>query len=256
MPVLGLGLTLTTTSAQASELVIRERLPKALPSLPKIDEVSPSPVAGLWAVRLGGQMLYVNSDASLLVDGQMVDLTTKANLTRGALDKALAVDFDTLPLRDAIVTFKHGSGARRLAVFADPMCGFCRRFEPMLAQLENVTVYTYLVAMLGPQAQDMSRRVLCAKDPSAAWSAWMLKGERPTGPAECEAATALLERNQALAIKLGVSGTPTTLLTDRGRLTGAVPQDALRAAVDKADAAMAGNSSKGPKASAKVGQGG
>lgn len=231
-----LVLGLAVKPAWAGEQTIREALPKALPGLPKIDEVSPSGVAGLWAVRIGGQMIYTTSDASVLVEGQLIDLKTKANLTRAALDKALAVDFDTLPLKDAIVTHKHGTGARRMAVFADPTCGFCKRFEPTLAQLENATVYTFVVAMLGPQATDTARRVLCAKDPSSAWNNWMLKGEPPPAePAGCDASA--LARNQELAAKVGVSGTPTTLLTDRSRLTGAVPEEALRGALEKAASA-------------------
>jgi thiol:disulfide interchange protein DsbC len=252
--VLALGLLLVglvLQSVRANERVIREALPKAFAGMPKIDEVSPSPLPGLWAVRIGGQILYTNADATLLVEGQMVDTRTKANLTKQALDKALAVDFDTLPLRDALVTHKDGTGAQRIAVFADPTCGFCKRFEPALHDLKDVTVYTFVVAMLGPQATDMSQRVLCDKAPAQAWNAWMLKGERPPDPAPgCD--SSVLERNKALAARLGVSGTPTTLLTDRSRLTGAVPAEALREAVAKAGSAKPMASKSTPQTSAAM----
>jgi thiol:disulfide interchange protein DsbC len=255
MRILALGLLLTGLAlhpAHASEQVervIREALPKAFAGMPKIDEVSPSPLPGLWAVRIGGQILYTNADATLLVEGRMVDTRTKANLTKEALDKALAVDFDTLPLRDALVTHKDGAGAQRIAVFADPTCGFCKRFEPALHGLKDVTVYTFVVAMLGPQATDMAQRVLCDKAPAQAWNAWMLKGERPPDPAPgCD--SSVLERNKALAARLGVSGTPTTLLTDRSRLTGAVPAEALREAVAKAGSAKPMASKSTPQTSA------
>ncbi len=162
----------------------------------------------------------------------MVNIKTKENLTKAALDKALAVDFDVLPLSDSLVTHKHGTGARRIAVFADPTCGFCKRYEPTLHQLENVTVHTFVLAMLGPQAADMAKRVMCANDPVQAWNAWMIKGERPADPsADCD--SSVLERNKQLAAKLGVSGTPTTLLTDRSRLSGAVAPEDLRNALNK-----------------------
>jgi thiol:disulfide interchange protein DsbC len=225
----GLGLG----SAWANERVIREALPRAFAGMPKIDEVSPSPISGLWAVRTGSHIVYTNADATILVQGQMVDVRTKVNLTREAIGKAFAVDFDALPLNDALVTHKDGSGERRIAVFADPTCGFCKRYEPTLHELKDATVYTFVVAMLGPQATDMSQRVLCDKNPVEAWSAWMLKGERPPDPPPgCD--TSVLERNKALAAKLGVSGTPTTLLTDRSRLSGAVPAESLREAMAKA----------------------
>ena len=238
---------LVASHASANERVIREELPKAFPRITKIDEVVPSPVAGLWAVRMGGQIVYTNADASILVDGQMVDTKTKANLTREALAKALAVDFNTLPLADALVTHKHGTGERRIAVFADPTCGFCKRYEPTLHQMQNVTVYTYVLAILGQQAQDVSKAVLCAPDPAKAWNAWMLEGRRPADVPGCDAP--ILERNRALAAKLGISSTPTTLLTDRNRLSGAVPEQELRGALDKAAAAGSVQPAKAPASS-------
>jgi thiol:disulfide interchange protein DsbC len=226
-------------SSWADERIIRDRLPALLPGLPAIDEVAPvqAPgLSGLWAVRVGGHMLYTNSMATVLVEGQVIDLATKQNLTRQALDKALAVDFESLPLQEALVTHKQGTGARRIAVFADPTCGYCKQFEPMLVQLQDVTVYTFLVDFLGPNATDKGKRILCSKDPVAAWSAWMLQAREPDGLADCPQASALL-RNRALANKVGVTGTPTALLTDRSRLPGFVPLDALRAALDRAHAA-------------------
>lgn len=228
-------------AGRADEGVIRQVLPKAFPGMPGIDEVRASPIPGLWAVRAGGQIVYTTGDASILLEGQMVDVRTRSNLTREALDKALAVDFDTLPLQDALITFRHGTGARAIAVFADPTCAFCKRFEPTLHQMENVTVYTFVVAMLGPQAADLATRLLCAKEPALAWNAWMLKGEQPVASTDCQPPA--LQRNRALAARVGVTGTPTTLLVDRSRLAGAVPADVLRASLEKAAAgAKAGKS--------------
>jgi len=56
-----------------------------------------------------------------------------------------------LPIKDAIV-FKQGSGVRRLAVFVDPNCGYCKRFERDLVALKDVTIYTFIMPILGPDS--------------------------------------------------------------------------------------------------------
>jgi thiol:disulfide interchange protein DsbC len=227
-------LALPASSTRADERVIRERLPVMLQGLPRIDEVRPTQLpglTGLWSVRVGGHMLYTDGQATVLFEGQVIDLASGRNLTRQALDQALAVDFDTLPLRDAIATHLNGSGQRRLAVFADPTCGYCQQFERELSRLDNATVYTFVIDMLGPEATDKARRILCDPAPAAAWAAWMLRAEPPKAGADCEAASTLV-RNRELAARLGITGTPTTLLTDRTRIGGVVALPALRVALD------------------------
>lgn len=222
------------SSTHADERVIREKLPVMLQGLPRIDEARPAQLpglTGLWAVRVGGHMLYTDAQATVLFEGQVIDLASGRNLTRQALDQALAVDFDTLPLGDAIATHLNGSGQRRLAVFADPTCGYCQQFERELSGLDNATVYTFVIDMLGPEATDKARRILCDPAPAAAWAAWMLRAESPKAGADCEASSALV-RNRELAARLGITGTPTTLLTDRTRIGGVVALPALRVALE------------------------
>jgi thiol:disulfide interchange protein DsbC len=209
----------------AQEAAIRKNLAERLPNLPKIDEVRPTPVPGVFEVRFAGtEILY--SDASgdhIFVEGSLVETRSMNNLTEARIEKLLAIDFDKLPLKDAIV-FKQGTGARRLAVFADPNCGFCKRFERDLLTVKDVTIYTFLLPILGPDSVAKSRDIWCAKDAGLAWRGWMLDNKLPpVAAARCDSQA--LDRNRDFGRKNRINGTPALVFEDGTRKPGALPSD-------------------------------
>ena len=211
--------------AQAQEAQIRKTLAERLPQLPKIDEVTRTPVAGLWEVRYGGMELLYSDDKGdfILINGSMIDTKTRTDLTEARTEKLLAVDFNKLPLKDAMV-FRQGKGSRKMAVFGDPNCGYCKRFEADVAALKDVTIYLFLVPILGPDSQVKSRDIWCAKDAPKAWRSWMLEGVAPPKAADkCDAS--VLERNVAFARTHRITGTPTVFFEDGVRKPGAIPGD-------------------------------
>ena len=220
-----LWLMLAAAPATAQEAAIRKNLPERLPNLPKIDEVTKTPIPGLWEVRLGSEILYTDDQGQFLVQGELIDLRARANLTRQRLDKLAAFDFDKLPLKDAIA-IRQGKGTRKMAVFMDPNCGFCKRFERDVSNLKDVTVYIYLYPILGPDSQTKARDIWCAKDPAQAYRDWMLNGKLPSSaPARCDFAA--IERNVELGRKHRVEGTPASVFEDDSRLGGAVPAEQI-----------------------------
>ena len=207
--------------ASAQEAQIRKNLAERLPSLPKIDEVSRTAVPGLWEIRIGNDVMYTDEKGDHIIQGQIVDTRTRANITEARLNKLSAIDFASLPLKDAVV-IKQGSGARKMAVFVDPNCGYCKRFEKDLAAVKDVTVYTFLYPILGPDSDAKSKDIWCAKDPAKAWRDWMLNGVTPPrSMGECNAAA--LERNVAFGKKHRVQGTPALVFEDGSRVPGAIP---------------------------------
>ncbi|MFN3304342.1 MAG: DsbC family protein, partial [Roseateles sp.] len=157
---------------------------------------------------------------SFLIEGEIYDLKAKKNLTEERIAQINRVDFASLPFKDALV-WKSGNGKRRIAVFADPNCGYCKRFEKSLQELRDVTVYTFLIPILGGDSPEKSRAIWCAKDSTAAWQAWMLKNEPPPkAAASCDSAA--VERNLALSRRIHVNGTPAILLEDGNRIPGAI----------------------------------
>ncbi|MBX3601702.1 MAG: DsbC family protein [Rubrivivax sp.] len=205
--------------ADAVARVLVERIPR----LPPIDEVQPSPVPGWWQVRFGGtEILYADDGAEhILVGGTLIETKTRSDLTEAALSKALAVAWDQLPLQDAIV-FRQGSGERVMAVFVDPNCGYCKRFERDLTGIRDVTIYAFLIPILGPDSEAKSRDIWCAKDRGAAWRGWMLDGVvPPRAMGACD--TAAIERNLAFSRSHRINGTPAVFFADGTRKPGALP---------------------------------
>jgi thiol:disulfide interchange protein DsbC len=215
------ALSLFTGAARADEAEIRKTLTERFANLPKIDEVRPTPMAGIWEVRIGTEIMYSDAKGTYLLQGAMIDTATRKDLTQERIDKLTAIDFAALPLKDAIV-WKNGSGKRRIAVFADPNCGYCKRLEKDLVNVKDVTVYTFVIPILGGDSPDKSRSIWCAKDNTATWRSWMIEGVAPQRVmGQCDSSA--IERNSALARKHKVTGTPAIVFEDGTRAPGAIP---------------------------------
>jgi thiol:disulfide interchange protein DsbC len=141
-----------------------------------------------------------------------------------------AIDFGVLPLEQAIKQVR-GNGKRVLVSFEDPNCGYCKRLGKELAQMKDVTIYTFLYPILSPDSHEKSRNIWCAKDKARAWNDWILDGKVPAA-ASCDSST--IDRNIALGQKLRINGTPTMFLADGRRLGGYVPAATLEQALTEA----------------------
>ena len=211
------------SGVMADEAAIRKNLPERLPSFPKIDEVTKTPIPGLWEVRVGTEVLYTDESGAYLIEGQIIDTRSQTNLTEERIGKLTAIDFATLPLKDAIV-WKQGTGSRKLVVFADPNCGYCKRFERDLNNVKDVTVYTFLYPVLGPDSIEKSRAIWCSKEQTKVWRSWMIEGTTiPRAMGQCD--TSALERNTALGRKHKINGTPALVFENGRRVPGAMTAD-------------------------------
>jgi len=215
------ALTLLAGPARADEADIRKTLTERFANLPKIDEVRPTPMPGIWEVRMGTELMYSDAKGTYLLQGVMIDTATHRNLTEERVDKLTAIDFASLPLKDAIV-WKNGNGKRKIAVFADPNCGYCKRLEKDLVNVKDVTVYTFVIPILGGDSPEKSKSIWCAKDNTTVWRNWMVDGNAPARVmGQCDASA--IERNSALAKKHRVTGTPAIVFEDGSRAPGAIP---------------------------------
>ncbi len=208
-----------TLSAVAQEAVIRKTLSERIPQLQKIDEITESPMPGLFEIRVNGtEILYTDAKGNFLLQGNLIDTKQRRNLTEERIDKLTAISFDALPLKDAF-TFVNGNGKRKLAVFEDPNCSYCKKFERDLQKVDNVTVYLFLYPILGPDSNEKSKNIWCAKDKAKAWQDWMLRAQVPKA-ANCDSAA--IERNVELGRKYKITGTPTLIFADGTRVPGAI----------------------------------
>ena len=204
--------------ASADEAAIRSNLARTLPDLPHIDEISPTPVQGVYEVRMGTTILYADEQGAHLFEGHLIDAESRTNLTAARLAALSPVDFKSLPLEDAVV-WKQGTGARKLVVFADPNCGFCKKFERDLQSLKDLTVYTFLYPILGGDSPEKAKAIWCSADRTKTWRDWMLSGAMAKQTPACD--TSALDRNVALGKKFGVRGTPGLIFEDGRQVAGA-----------------------------------
>ena len=212
--------TVLALPALGQEAVIRKNLSERLPDFPKIDEITKTPIPGLYEFRVGTEVFYTDEQGNDVIEGHVIDTRTRVNLTQARIDKLTQIDVAKLPLKDAIV-WKQGTGERKLVVFADPNCGYCKRFERDLNNVKDVTVYTFLYPILGGDSPEKAKNIWCAKDNTKAWRDWMLDGTTPPKTmGQCDFGA--LQRNAEMGRKYKINGTPAIVFEDGKRVPGAM----------------------------------
>lgn len=219
--------TKATAPKQASaEQAIRNAIEPRLQDGVKIESITRTPFAGLYEVRTGSDIYYADAKGEYLFFGRVVDTKTFQDQTKLRLDEINKVKFSDLPFESALKVVK-GNGARKIAVFEDPNCGYCKRFRKTLSEVDNVTVYTFLYNILSEDSVTKSHNVWCSADRNKAWDEWMLNGKQPEpAAAGCKSPN---DQIRDLGVRLGITGTPTVFFTDGTRIPGAIDAKGLEA---------------------------
>jgi len=204
-----------------TEAIIKRTLEDRLGGI-KIEAVAKTPYLGLYEVRLDGELLYTDEKMNYLFSGNIIDAKTMQNITEKRLRDLTAIKWENLPL-DAAVKTVRGNGKRILAVFSDPNCPYCKRFEKDLAKVDNITIYTFLYPILSQDSHDKTRAVWCSADKSKAWNDLMLNNTVPVA-ARCDTP---IEKNVELGRKYRVTGTPTLVFANGTRVPGAIPAEQI-----------------------------
>ncbi len=205
--------------ACSQEAAIRKNLAERLPNFPGIEEVTKSAMPGVWEIRTNGaDIFYTDAEGNYLLQGSLIDTKQRRNLTEERIDKLTAIAFDALPLKDSF-TIVRGNGKRHLAVFEDPNCGYCKRFERDLQKVDNITIHMFLYPILSADSTDKSKAIWCARDKGKTWQDWMVR-DVPVAAASCD--TAALTRNVEFGHKYKITGTPTLIFSNSERVPGAI----------------------------------
>jgi thiol:disulfide interchange protein DsbC len=220
--IVGSMISLFASDAFAGPDEIKKELLKKFPSVP-IERVTKTTYGDLYEVYAGNEIFYTDEKVGFLLLGNIVDTATKANVTEARLAKLSAIKFEDLPLNQAIKLVR-GNGARKVAIFADPNCGYCKKFEQDVNTMDNMTAYIFPYAILAADSMEKSKSIWCSPDKLKAWQDLMLRGKAPTAAGTCENP---IEKVLAFGQKLNIKGTPTTFFEDGERIAGAVPKDAL-----------------------------
>ncbi len=211
------ALVATVAQAQDTEQ-IKAALNKKFPEA-SVDTVRKVPYGSLYEVTSNGEIFYTDEKTSYLFLGSIVDTRTKENVTEARTRQLNAVKFEALPLESAI-KIKRGNGLRKVAIFEDPNCGYCKRFERDLLGISDITVYVFLYPILSPDSIEKSKAVWCSPDRGQAWLDMMTKNTTPTADTKCD--TAAVDKSLAFGRGKRVTGTPTIIFEDGDRVPGAM----------------------------------
>jgi len=231
---LALALFSTAPFAIGDEAGIRRMLLDKLGGTGQLESLQRAPFGDLYEAVIrapdGVRIYYVDSRATVIIVGKAIDAKTDRHLTDDRLRSLKAARWEGLPLQWAITSIR-GNGRRKIAVFSDPNCAYCKRLEESLAKLDDITVHILTYPVLGPESVRLTRTVWCAKDRAQAWNDLMFRRVAPPGKSDCDTP---IEQVLAYGRSIGVDSTPTWFLESGERYRGALPLDKLKSLLDSA----------------------
>ncbi|MDV2115947.1 DsbC family protein [Alcaligenes faecalis] len=194
-----------------------------------VDGIRATPFPNLLEVEVGGTLLYTDPQANFVMQGSLLDSKNRIDLTEQRMQELSRVSLNDLPLDKAIKLVK-GDGSRHMVIFEDPNCGYCKRLHTTLQEIDNVTVYSLMFPILGPDSRRKAEDIWCAQNPAKTLSEWMGDGVRPE-KASCEHP---LDQIQAAGQKLRIRATPAIYFADGSRVDGWLPAAQLQSRLDAA----------------------
>ncbi|TRX02570.1 DsbC family protein [Candidatus Methylobacter oryzae] len=207
-----LGLTLSV--AHADEEAIKQALAKSMPSV-KVGSVKPTEISGLYEVTVGGNIVYASGDGKYLIQGHLIDVAGRKDLTEEKLGGARKQALDKLG-QDKMIVFKPKESKYTVSVFTDIDCGYCRKLHSEIDQYmaQGITVQYLFFPRAGKGSDSYHKAisVWCADDRKAALTA-AKKGDTP--PAKT--CTNPIDEHMQLAEDFEVKGTP-MIVTEKGNI--------------------------------------
>lgn len=236
---LAIGLAATIAVAQvkraapapaAGDAALRAAVAKAIPNV-AIDSVKPSVIPGYREVAIGGRVVYVSNDGKYLVQGSLIELASRDNLTEASEGALRKVSLDAIP-RDRRIVFSAPNPKYRVTVFTDIDCGYCRKMHAQIADYMKAGISVeYLFfprAGLNSDSFTKAQNVWCAKDRRKALTD--AKADRPVTKATCPNPIAM---DYALGQRVGVDGTPAIYGPDGTQLGGYLPPAEMLARLNR-----------------------
>jgi thiol:disulfide interchange protein DsbC len=206
--------------ANADEAAIRKAAQAKFPKA-NIQSVTKMPVMGLYELVVNGEIVYSDENFDYIIyEGNIIDVKNDRNFTEERKRKLTMIPFDDLPLEYAFKRVK-GNGERKMAVFTDPDCPFCKRIEGDLSKVDNVTIYMFLfpIDSLHPKATEKSKRIWCSADRNKAWDEYMQKGVTPSAAPNCDNP---VDKLVQFGTQRGINATPTLVFANGDRVPGAI----------------------------------
>ncbi|HLX23077.1 MAG TPA: DsbC family protein [Usitatibacter sp.] len=210
---------------------LQHKVPEAV-----VESVRKIPYGGLYEAVISGDIYYTNATMDFIITGAIIDLKTSENITDKRMQQLTAIKWDTLPL-DQAIKITRGNGSRKIAIFEDPNCGYCKRFERDLQGFTDITIYVMLYPILSPDSMEKSKAIWCSADPGKVWLDHMVRDAAINGDTKCATP---IDKNLALGQSKRVRGTPTLIFENGDRIPGAIPAADLEKKFAQVKVALSG----------------
>jgi len=216
----------TAIAGEAEDLkALKDALVTQLPAA-KNAIIKTTPVAGLYEVSDGGQVMYMTKDTRYIINGDLFDLKTHKNLTETARGGERTKELNKLGESNMLVYKPKGETKHTITVFTDIYCPYCRKLHDEMDQYlaAGIKVRYVFLPFKGEKSFNDSVSVWCAKDRNKA-----LDDAKAGKTIEAKTCVNPIAQHQAVGMKLGVNGTPAIVLESGELLPGYVPADKLAA---------------------------
>jgi len=193
----------------------RPALLKLLPAGSKLEDLKPSPIAGLYQFMQGADVSYLTADGKYFLDGNVYDMATRANLTEAIRSRARVAMIDAVP-ESQMVIFSPKNPLHTITVFTDVDCQYCRKLHSEIAEINKlgIRVRYLFFPRTGPNTESWRKAevVWCSADRNEAFTRAKAGAELDMNKT-CGATP--VAREYALGQSIGVRGTP-AIVTDGG----------------------------------------
>jgi len=215
---------LTSPLAQAGPAAIKKSMAEIIPNVP-IKSIKPSRIAGLFEVRVGAEVYYVTSDGRFLVNGDIIEMKSRRNLTTLAR-RQVRLELINAVSEDKMIIYVPRKTKRTVTVFTDVDCPYCRKFHKDVPTLVKGGVRIRYIVFprngLSTKTYNKSVAVWCSPDRKKALSL-----AKAGGKLKKKICANPIAEHFELAGRVGVQGTPTLVVDDGQILPGYVPPDRL-----------------------------
>ena len=209
-------------SADESIDELKKSLAKNLPQF-DISYIDKTPIEGIYQVIIGGQVIYMTKDARYMIDGNLIDLSTKKNYTEDAMSVIRLSQIEKLG-EDKMVVYTPEPIKHTITVVTDIDCPYCRRLHSEMDQYmaAGVKVRYIFMPLKGQGDYRTTVSVWCAKDQNEALD--LAKAGAELEAKDCENP---INEHLKVSKNLGVRGTPAIILQNGSMLPGYVPANKL-----------------------------
>ena len=220
---------LVLSDVNADEAAIRQAMTKSMPSV-KVDSVKPAVVKGLFEVVVGANIYYVSEDGKYLLQGRLVDVAARKDLTEEKLNVTRKLAIEKMGQANMIV-FKPKITKYTVTIFTDIDCGYCRKLhseiDQYLAQGITIQYLFFPRAGKGSDSYNKAVSVWCAEDRNAALTA--SKKDQKLPEKTCDNP---IDKHMQLAAEFDVKGTPMIISENGNVYPGYLPAKQLVEALE------------------------